>query len=157
MREEVLTPSTSLKCETKVSRDWVTGLLELHRDSAHWRALQASNEMMNVILAWSPENWHWHNCIYCNRNPLHSDTSPEYIVGLAMGQVEVDALIGGRSSSRSELINSAIGSGSAGLLGSITKLTRADLLSQFTKDGTRRRLVKWISLYSWKYIRSLWW
>ncbi|KAK3539458.1 hypothetical protein QTP70_008492 [Hemibagrus guttatus] len=50
----------------------------------------------NNIFARSPENWwgsiskyNWH----CNRKPLHSDTSPKYTAGLAMGQAEADEVI----------------------------------------------------------------
>ncbi len=56
--------------------------------------------MTKDTFARTPENWwgsilkyNWH----CIRKLLHSDTSPEYTAGLAMGQVEVDEVSDGCS------------------------------------------------------------
>ncbi len=108
-------PNTSLKCAIKESIDRITGLFKFLKDSAHWRAIPDSREITKDTFARSQENWwgsmskySWH----CIRKPLHSDTTPEYTVGLAMGQVEADEVSEDCSAAQSEVASSAIGSGS---------------------------------------------
>ncbi len=108
-------PNTSLKCAIKESIDRITGLFEFYKDSAHWRALPVSREMTKDTFTRSPENrwgsmskYSWH----CIRKPFHSDTSPEYTAGLAMGQAEADEVSEDCSAVRSDVASLVIGSGS---------------------------------------------